>query len=212
MSEPNVRAGRREQLRLERRQNIVDAASKSFLENGYAGTSMSGLLNTIGGSKATLWSYFRSKEELFAAILEPAISSMRVDVSHTLDSRDSLEAGVADFCRRFMQANEPPEALGLWRLIAAESGRFPEVGRIFREHVVSVTEDELATYFKRGVESGILREEDCHSMARVLLSLCISRLDRKLWSDPTAGPLLSVEAEADWVTSIFLRAFATQND
>ena len=172
---------------------------------------MSGLLNTLGGSKATLWSYFRSKEQLFAAVLEPAISSMRVDLEHSLESRDSIEAVVADFCRRFMETNDQPESLGLWRLIAAEGGRYPAVGRIFRENVVSVTEDALAIYFQRAVESGILRREDSHRMARVLLSMCISRLNHQLWSDPNGGSQVSIEDEAAWLTTIFFRAFAAEN-
>lgn len=201
--------GGREQLRLDRRQAIVDAARDSFLRNGYASTSMSGLLKTVGGSKATLWAYFRSKEELFEATLESAIAFMQVDVEHSLQSRGSIEAVVTDFCRRFMKANEQPESLDLWRLIAAESGRFPEVARVFRERVVSVTEDALAAYFEQGVQSGLLRQEDCLSMARALLSLCTGRLDRKLWSDPGVEPQIPVEAEASWLATIFLRAFAT---
>lgn len=209
MPSPKQPDDRKEKLRLARRKKIVDAARESFLRKGYAATSMSALIGTIGGSKETLWAYFRSKEELFAATLEPAISSMWVDTKQTICTRGPVEAVVLDFCGRFMEMTDQPESLDLWRLLASESGRFPEVGRSFREHVVSVTERVLADYFEVAVERGSLRQEDCVSMARVLISLCINRLDRKLWSDPEAGSEASIEVEAAWLTTIFLRAFAT---
>jgi TetR/AcrR family transcriptional repressor of mexJK operon len=72
--------GRREARKLDRRKAIVDAARRAFLDDGYAATSMSGLLKTLGGSKATLWSYFRSKEELFAAVVADVTAEFRKEL------------------------------------------------------------------------------------------------------------------------------------
>ncbi|MFY0108264.1 TetR/AcrR family transcriptional regulator, partial [Acinetobacter baumannii] len=76
---------RREARKQDRRQAILDAARTSFFEQGYDGTSMSGLLATLGGSKATLWSYFRSKEELFAAVLDEATAAHRGSLLECID-------------------------------------------------------------------------------------------------------------------------------
>ena len=61
---------RREARRQSRREAILDVAAQSFLEHGYAGTTMSAIAATLGGSKGTLWSYFASKEVLFAAVID----------------------------------------------------------------------------------------------------------------------------------------------
>lgn len=53
----------------ERRQAIMDAADELFREVGYGRTSMAAISARLGGSKATLYSYFKSKEELFAAVM-----------------------------------------------------------------------------------------------------------------------------------------------
>src|ERR1700757_3560624 len=55
-----------------RRRAILDVARDVFLKEGYAAASMSGIAARLGGSKGTLYNYFRSKEELFAAFMTDA--------------------------------------------------------------------------------------------------------------------------------------------
>ena len=53
-----------------KKEQIVQAAIKVFLENGYAGTSMNRVAAEADVIKATIYSHFKDKEELFAAIIE----------------------------------------------------------------------------------------------------------------------------------------------
>src|SRR5579863_10433780 len=52
-----------------KRRAILEVAREVFLAQGYAATSMSEIAAKVGGSKGTLYNYFRSKEELFAAFM-----------------------------------------------------------------------------------------------------------------------------------------------
>jgi len=54
----------------EKRQQIIGIASDLFEELGYERTSMSAIAARVGGSKATLYSYFPSKAELLRAVLD----------------------------------------------------------------------------------------------------------------------------------------------
>src|SRR3954454_5258233 len=121
---------RREARKQDRRQAIIEAARVSFLDHGYAGTSMSGLLKTLGGSKATLWGYFRSKEELFAAVIEEVSLQFRAEIQDALATEADLEQSLVAFCHTFLRKITSPDGQATWRLVVAESGRFPEVGRI----------------------------------------------------------------------------------
>ena len=49
------------------------AARKAFLRDGYGQTSMSSIAADVGGSKTTLWNYFPSKEDLFAAVVDDQV-------------------------------------------------------------------------------------------------------------------------------------------
>ncbi len=48
---------------------VNEAAHRLFLEHGFAATSMDAVAREAGVSKATLYSYFPSKEALFAHLI-----------------------------------------------------------------------------------------------------------------------------------------------
>ena len=52
-----------------KREAILEAASKVFMEAGFEGASMAEISKVTGGSKDTLYSYFKSKEELFVDVM-----------------------------------------------------------------------------------------------------------------------------------------------
>jgi len=59
----------------EKRQQIVLMAAELFAELGYERTSMSAIAARVGGSKATLYGYFPSKEDLFRAVLDRDVNA-----------------------------------------------------------------------------------------------------------------------------------------
>ena len=65
--------GKRELNKARKRAEIVDIATRSFFEHGYAATSMSAIAETLGGSKTTLWSHFSSKADLFTAVVDAQV-------------------------------------------------------------------------------------------------------------------------------------------
>src|SRR5438094_8467146 len=59
----------------EKRSDIVRIASEAFDELGYDRCSMAAISERLGGSKATLYGYFPSKEELLRAVLQCTVAS-----------------------------------------------------------------------------------------------------------------------------------------
>ncbi|MBI9074801.1 MAG: TetR/AcrR family transcriptional regulator [Desulfatibacillum sp.] len=55
----------REELRIERKNKLLQAAARVFSEKGYAGTTISDVAARAGMGKGTVYGYFSSKEELF---------------------------------------------------------------------------------------------------------------------------------------------------
>src|ERR1700719_191142 len=51
----------------QRRENIINVAREVFFEQGYTAASMSTIAARLGGSKGTLYNYFKNKEDLFEA-------------------------------------------------------------------------------------------------------------------------------------------------
>ncbi|MCW2367676.1 AcrR family transcriptional regulator [Sphingobium sp. B7D2B] len=198
---------RRESRKQDRRQAIVDAARTSFLEHGYAGTSMSGLLKTLGGSKATLWGYFRSKEDLFAAVVEEVSLQFRAEIQDVLATKADLECTLIAFCRAFLRKITSPDGQATWRLVVAESGRFPEVGKIFHERAARPVQGALQAFFARQVASGALIEEDPAVMVEALMGLCIGQHMRAIWGFERLNDA-EIDVYALRFTHIFMRAYA----
>src|SRR5688572_13353820 len=80
-----------------KRDEIVEIARKTFLELGYERASMAEISTRMGGSKATLYGYFPSKEALFLAIVN------RLAEQYVSPAVQRLEESVADDVREALQ-------------------------------------------------------------------------------------------------------------
>jgi len=200
---------RREARRQSRREAILDVAAQSFLEHGYAGTTMSAIAATLGGSKGTLWSYFASKEVLFAAVIDRVTEAFRAQLSLILNPRDGIEPALRRFCIEFLRKVTSPEAIALHRLVVGETNRFPEIGRIFYERAPRLTQELLAGFLGEAMEAGLLRPDDPLMAARQLNALCMaSGHQRMLMGIVETLPPASVETEVDRAMTTFMRAYA----
>ena len=65
-------AERKEREKLQKRQNIIDAAEIVFFSKGYDMTKMEDVAKEAEFSKGTLYLYFKSKEELYLEIVSRA--------------------------------------------------------------------------------------------------------------------------------------------
>src|SRR5690554_7118599 len=92
MSVPNSSRGR------ERLARILDAATELFLRDGYGATSIDSILEVAGGSKATLYNYFPTKDDLFRAVIDDVLSTAEKTALES--NHDARQALTAFFSRR----------------------------------------------------------------------------------------------------------------
>ncbi len=71
-----------------RKQNILEAAEKLFLANGYEDTTMSQIANEAEFSKGTLYNYFKSKDDLYLAIGTKAYEIIIDYTKYFVESKD----------------------------------------------------------------------------------------------------------------------------
>jgi len=200
---------RRDLRKQSRRSAIIREARQAFLRDGYAGMSMSGLIATLGGSKATLWSYFPSKEALFAAVLEDAAGAYARDVGEFLRVSDDPRSGLFELCKSLISKIVSPEPLRLTRLVLAESERFPQVGEIFYAYAVGPMETSVATYLNRHMQEGRLRITAPMAAARILIDLCNGPQARCLWGAESLDEG-QIERDAVNIVDVFLRAYGPE--
>jgi len=195
-----------------RRAAILQVARDLFAEEGYAATSMSTIAARLGGSKATLYKYFPSKEELFAASLEDLIASSTEDFPLPPPSGDNLEKILSNFCRKVIGAMVSPTFLRLFRLVVAESPRFPEIGRAYYDKVIAPSHQRLAGFIQSCVDKGLIRPVDPMLAATQLLAMCRAKSHMCALANPAVLPVAEeMAAEADNATATFLAAFGANH-
>lgn len=195
----------------DRRQAILDVAFKSFLENGYAATSMSQIAANLGGSKTTLYHYFPSKDALFIAVAKA--QSMRV-VSRLYpisdadgDTRTILET----FCIRFMTEILHDDEVEFLRMAIAQAPQFPEIGQAFFHECILQGVEHAEKFIHRMKVEGRLHIENPRLAAHYLLSLCsgVLTLEHLLCPSGARIPAQDVPARAREIVAFFMRGFAS---
>ncbi len=66
----------------ERRQQILDSAKRVFAQRGYHDTNISHICDDLGIARGTLYQYFKSKHEVFAAIIEGLLARVKLAVAN----------------------------------------------------------------------------------------------------------------------------------
>jgi AcrR family transcriptional regulator len=156
-----------------RRERFLEEGERLFLAKGYAGASVNEIVRLAGGSLATLYSEFGSKEGLFAAIMKQRASVMfNWNVAES-PRKTSLRAALIAFARRLLERYLSDDSLAFYRISISEGPRFPELR-------AAILEVSLPAYFQRLgtalVELGVVDRKDSAAAAEEFVSLVHGQL------------------------------------
>lgn len=202
---------RREARRRDRRDAILDVARRSFMDRGYAATTMSSIAASLGGSKGTLWNYFPNKDELFAAVLHQATDDYHAGLMQILDSHGPLEPTLHRFSSALLSKVTSPQSIALLRLVVTEARRFPKVGAIFFEIAPRHTRALLAQFVRGEMDAGRLRSADPELAARTLITLILGGCHQQIvWGQMEQPAPDQIAADVAHAVSSFLRIYAPE--
>ena len=153
MPEPRFR--RRKE---DRPQEITAAALAAFAEKGYAATRVDDVAKRAGVSKGLLYLYFKTKEELFKAVIHSVVVPRIEALAATVDSS---EMSAEDFLRGpfldFVKTLPGSPISTLVRLMIAEGPKHPDLLKYYWENVVSRGLAAITVLLERGVQNGEFR-------------------------------------------------------
>jgi len=194
----------------ERRSAILAIAHAAFLSDGYAATSMSTIAARVGGSKATLYNYFSSKEELFGAVVANKCEQLQMLLYEAQVEGNDFRSALQNFGERLLQLLLQEESVATYRMVVAECGRFPELGHTFYNSGVKQARAKLGEYFEKAIADGQLRACDAATMAHYYFDLCMSRIHlRRIWNVETNPTVEEIRTNVARAVAIFLAAFGT---
>jgi len=185
-----------------KRAEIVAIAKQIFFEEGYAGASMAQIAAKVGGSKATLYNHFPSKEDLFLAVVrevaeqQPLASPLTpAQIANATKDAASFRKWLAQFGADSLRRLTTYELLSLQRLSAAEAARLPEVSRAFYDGYVMPVFKQFAPVFAAAMEARLIRKAPPEQAAEHFSELCLGWMLRGvIWGLRTAPTDAEIKA------------------
>jgi AcrR family transcriptional regulator len=188
----------------ERKTSIVQAAMRLFAEKGFRGTTTRELAAAVGVSEPILYEHFKTKRDLYTAIIETAarsgeeiIEALRAKYAGSDDDRGFF----TDLAAVIVQWHTKGEVF--IRLLLFSNLENHELKDLFFEKKSTRVIDLVAGYIARRVEAGGLRAVDPQIAARAFLGMIANYAlyDKVFRSSPCCMPEQEV---ADEMVGIFL--------
>lgn len=189
-----------------RRAAILEAAWAAFREHGFERTSMSEISARVGGSKATLYSYFKSKEELFFAALDEVVADQSEQTFSKLEQAGPLRERLLGFARGYMALRMSDDVVAVDRILISEADR-SSLGEHLRAEYIMPKRQKVADLIAREMAAGQLRPADPTRAAAQYMALVESDvLERRHHGERGITPEM-VEASIVEGVDTFLRAY-----
>ena len=157
-------SGRESDKRIE----ILQAAESIFLQEGYGRSSMDQIQARVGGSKRTLYRYFRSKDELFVAMIE-YVSGKVLDALEPDLETASLRDQLIRMGKHYLEVLLSPVGRALFRTVIAEAQHFPELAETFYRQGPARASRQMASVLEAASDSGKIQLRDPDLAAAQLL-------------------------------------------
>ncbi len=153
-------------------EQIYAAAKQIFMESGYEAASMDAVAARAGVSKATIYVHFEGKQALFEAIIRRHTETLFSHIQlpeKIVDLRQALTVLANSFVEMILK----PDALSMYRVVAAEAARQPEIGEAFYAAGPAYARQKVGEYFHTLVRRGLMRldEGEAPMLANLFLSM-----------------------------------------
>lgn len=187
------------------RVRLLQAAAEVFVEEGYR-ASVERVAARAGVARQTLYNHFPCKADLFGEVVRQVTTALMIALD---DDQQSLRERLLRFGVLYRKKLLSAEGLGLFRTLAAEANRFPELAATFYRNGPAQTAARLSIVLGQAMERGDLRPAPPGFAANMLLSMLVgAERSHYLFSgDPPPAPDPEHVAR---IIDCFLRAFAPE--
>lgn len=191
----------------DRPQEITEAAFSVFAEKGYASARVEEVAQRAGVSKGLLYLYFKTKEELFKAVIKSVVVR-RVDA--LLEAVDKTDLSSEEFIRGplldFMKGVPGSPVAIVIRLLISEGQRHPDLVDYYWDNVVSKGLTAISRFIERGVQRGEFRDTNVTELPQLVLApVMLSMIWRILFTKRSLDTDKLIETQIDMILA-YIRA------
>ncbi len=185
-----------------RKTSIVETALRVFIEVGFVETTMEMIAARCAISKATLYSAFSSKRDLFTSVVEVAV---RLQIPDEIED-DSVSKTLESILLPPSDGHESEldDRDAILRIVYSEAQAHPELWDIYRCTTCKESE-RLTAWLLTQQQQGRLIIDDAAMIAQMLMNVALGYPPNR--TDMMVGPLTRVPYLREFVT-IFCRGIA----
>jgi len=160
---------------------LIAAATRVFVREGYGLASIDKVASEAGVSTRTIYERFRNKADLLGAVITRLVDHDMETVLATaeldrLDPKDALTV----IAQTMTSRARDPESVALFRIVATEAYRFPELAAKVRESSKRRWDRAVANYFRSQIKRGTLTLTDPDHAAVLFLQMICAELHERL--------------------------------
>lgn len=159
---------------------VIEGARTVFMRAGFEGASVDEIAREAGVSKATLYSYFADKRLLFMEVAKSECRAQTRAAIEQIDMGGPPRKVLTEAARRMVRFFLSDVGRQTYRIVVAESDRFPGLGREFWESGPKVVREVLIGYLGKAVDKGELAIDDLGLAADQFPELCKAGLHTRL--------------------------------
>jgi TetR/AcrR family transcriptional regulator len=173
--------GRRERERSQRIQSILEAAKKIFFSKGYLKATMDEIALEAEISKPTVYSYFKTKDDLFFSLMLPVVEDIgtHLEAVETALAKERYESGrslILDIFKRLLQTYEKEPVTFRIVQLFQQTGLVWELDAEIQSALNNKGRHNFLTMrriLRSAIKHGLLRKTNVHQLGDVIWGLFV---------------------------------------
>lgn len=142
---------------------ILDAAIRIFINDGFH-VNVNDIACEAGVTKPTIYTYFKSKQDLFVAAVTKASTELVPRMPPQGDAED-IYGDLYDYARIYRDISLGDTGLKLFRLLLSNIPALPSLARDVGEKVMNEMTDSMSAYFRGAIDAGKIAPLDPQFLA-----------------------------------------------
>ncbi|MFM9889832.1 MAG: TetR/AcrR family transcriptional regulator [Rickettsiales bacterium] len=194
-----------------RRADILAAATRLFLQHGYAPTTMDAIASRARVTKQTVYAYFPNKNALFQQMIV-ALCEKYTSLDNMADAKRPLPEQLYQIGLALGDWVSHPDVLAATRLVIAESKNHPKLAQLYYESGTQRVIGALAAYLAQQNALDALHIGDCASAASYFFAMLKGQYYLRLMLRAKPFPARhEKEQHVRETVELFLRAYGGKN-
>ncbi len=177
-----------------------------FLRVGYGAASIDKVASEAGVSTRTIYERFKNKADLLGAVITGLVErDMASILTPTELDRYEPQEALTIIGRTLAGRARTPDAAALFKILASESQRFPELAAKMRSNAKAPIDNAIAGYFRGQIRRGTLSISDPERAAVLFIQMICAELHEcLLFGSAEDMATLDFDAHLNNVVDIFL--------